>query len=121
MGCDFTIHIGKPKIRKRTFLECDIDSEHSLKQPRIVVGECSFLKASLFNDPYTFVPYPIMKLSDLIPYACDGYVVITEDLIKKIESIEWINTTSYELYVTKEELIEFLRKHIGKPCYYICW
>ncbi len=120
MGCDFTIHIGKPPI-KRQGLNTDLDCRKAIEQPHISIGECSFLKAMLFNDPKAFIPEPIRRLAEIIPSYGEEPITINDELIEKIKKIEWRNNTVYNLYTTKEKLIKFLEKHRGKPCYHICW
>ena len=128
LGCDFTIHIGKPPItRHRPFPVCllskyELDYEKAAKQPSLVIGECSFLKYGLTQDK-SFIPEPIFILSDLIPPADSGKSVkIDDELIKKVaEAMSKPNTTGYEIYVSKQVVVEFLRKHKGKECYYVCW
>jgi len=128
MGCDFTIHIGKLPIKgwKHDFVSLilgqvvDIDENEAIKQPHIIVGECSFLKAGLTEDD-SYIPEPIRVLSDIIPYYGTGKTKKIDEFIKLVEEIKWENSTSYELYISKKELIEFLRKHEGEECYYVCW
>jgi len=126
MGCTYTIHIGKiPVIEEIVVVPPnkiykEIDSDIALRQPHIEIGECSFLKAGLYND-LSYVPEPIRELKKIIPSYHLTSKKITENLIEKIASIEWKNTTQYEMYITKEELIEFLRRYIGEECYSICW
>jgi len=127
MGCDVHIHIGRPPILYRNpypialFCEYEIDTDKALKQPHIWVGEASFLKAGLTGDIDRYVPQPIQKICKLIPDSCSGKSVIIDDkLIETIEEIDWTNNTQYEI-CEKKKLIEFLKKHKGKECYYICW
>ena len=126
MGCIFTIHTGKVPLKEDEDGELEIDAEKALKTDNFEVGECSFLKAALFEDEETFIPYPIRVLSELIDNYKEvrekgrGRGKINEDLIKKVADIEWKNDTSYKL-CKKEELLEFLKSNKGKECYYVCW
>jgi len=47
--------------------------------------------------------------------GCDFVIVIGKRAMEKK------NTTSYEIYITKEELVNFLKEHKGKECFYMCW
>ena len=121
MGCDFTIHVGKIPIKYEDEISLELDCEKACSQPHIVVGECSFLKAGLFDDD-SFIPEPIRVLSEIIPsYGSRRTRKIDDELIKEVKRIEWINTTDYELYITKEQLLDFLEMYKGEECYYVCW
>lgn len=128
MGCDFTIHIGEPPIKRRRpfpvslLSEYELNYDKALAQPSLTIGECSFLKYGLTQDK-SFIPEPIFELSDLIPSADSGKSTeINDELIEKVsKAMDKENTTGYKIYVSKEEVLEFLRKHKGKKCYYICW
>jgi len=126
MGCDFTLHVGNVPVKKLTEIETEIDLEEAYRQPHIIVAECSFLKAGLLGDPDYFIPYIVRRLSDLIPSGSYAKTrVIDNQLIEEVEKAwelhEKYNKSPYEVYVTKEELLNFLREHKGKPVYYICW
>lgn len=127
VGCDVHIHIGKPPILYKNpypaslICEYEIDAQKALQQPNIWVGEASFLKANLLGDMDRFIPRPIQKICKLIPDSCSGKSVTIDDkLIRAIEEIDWTNNTHYKI-CDKKELIEFLKKHKGEECYYICW
>ena len=106
MGCDFVLHIGEPTR----------DGGDAFDRPFIVVAEASFLKYGLTGDK-RFVPEPVMELSRLLSRP----TVIDDGLIEKVKEIEWKNNSVYELYMSKEDVIEFLQQHKGEKIYYECW
>jgi len=134
MGCDFTIHVGKVPIVRHVYelpllllgKNVEVDLEKAAKQPHIVVAECSFLKAALYEDEETFIPYIVSRLSDLIPCGNTGRTrKIDDKLIIEVENA-WemhkkLNKSNYKVYTTKKELLEFFKKYKGKECYYLCW
>ena len=86
--------------------------------PRVWVGEVSWLKAALFEDPDTFIPDPVLKVSEVVG---EDFPVITDDLIERVEdALEVDNRTSYS--VSKPEpVVKFLQGHKGKRCFTISW
>ena len=125
------IIVGKPKIQIQNIvasanLGVEVDLEKAAKQPHIVVAECSFLKAALYEDEETFIPYIVSRLSDLIPCGNTGRTrKIDDKLIIEVENA-WemhkkLNKSNYKVYTTKKELLEFFKKYKGKECYYLCW
>jgi len=130
MGCEYTIHIGKlpivreaDAIEKMFGIEVIVDTTVSAEQPYIEVGDCSFLKAGLTGELEKYIPKAIRDLTDIIPGGDSGKTAtIDENLIDKINALDWENGTEYyKLNITKEELIKFLKEHMGEQCYSICW
>lgn len=94
-----------------------VASERVGRTPNIHVGEVSWLKAALFEDVETFVPGPVMKVSE----AIGDEAVIDDALIEQIEkALQEPNTTSYSLS-SVEDIMAFLRQHKGKTAFTISW
>jgi hypothetical protein len=131
MGCDYTVYVGEIPIKRKCadltdllfghYVEVDYEKVHEL--PHVVIGEASFLKASLTDDRKTFIPGVIDKLSRLIPVADSGNTVIIDDaLIAYVrEAVKAPNESSYEVYRKPEEIVKFFEDNKGKPCFAICW
>jgi hypothetical protein len=130
MGCDYTVYVGEIPIKgKCTDLASlllghyvEVDYEKVSELPHIVIGEASFLKASLTGDRKTFIPGVIDKLSRLIPTADSGNTIIIDDaLIAYVrEAVKTPNESSYEVYKKPEEIVKFFEDNKGKPCFAIC-
>ena len=85
----------------------------------VVVGEVSWLKAALFEDEETFVPSPVMRISELIPETPP--VEITEELVAEAEKAFALeNTTSYDVG-DGADVVEFLRRNIGREAFTASW
>ena len=88
--------------------------------PQVHVGEVSWLKAGLFEDPETFVPDTVMRISELIPSG-EEPTLITTDLISEVEkALQLPNKTSYHLS-PGDEILVFLRQHLGKKAFTVSW
>ncbi|GEM_PF-3040838 len=82
-----------------------------LSLPFVSVGECSLLKAALFDEEETFVPNPIQKILDLIGpkeiRKCD------EAFVQGVkEALALPNQTGYKL-ADPRRVILFVESHIG--------
>jgi len=86
--------------------------------PNIWIGEVSWLKAALFEDPDKYVPGPVEQIVEIIG---EDFPRITEDLIVKVKAAFYApNTTKYEV-AREEDVVEFLRQHKGKKVITITW
>jgi hypothetical protein len=86
--------------------------------PNIWIGEVSWLKAALFEEPEMFIPGTVVKISDLIG---EELPIITDGLINKIvEAFNAENNTSYSL-ANPKEVEDFLKQYKGLPCFTISW
>lgn len=86
--------------------------------PAIWVGEVSWLKAGLFNDPQKFVPQPVLEVNELIG---EDLPVIDDVLIARIRNaLRAPNTTSYSVSDT-DAVLQFLVEHKGERCFTISW
>ncbi len=67
--------------------------------PHFDVGEVSWLKAGLIEDPDRYISGPIDKLSDIFPNSLvKDFTVITDEVIDRVkEAIGVTNQTSYQL------------------------
>lgn len=86
--------------------------------PSVHVGECSFLKAALFEDNDTFIPDPLGEISDLIG---EDLPIITDELIEKAKSaLDMENRTQYSMN-SADNIIKFLEDHKGDRAFTIAW
>jgi hypothetical protein len=91
-------------------------------------GEVSWLKAALLEDE-TYIPETIEEISELIPY--DTLTTITKELIEQVEKTFDLPNRSIKeggvwqgkgySIAKKEDVIEFLKKHIGKKSFTVSW
>ena len=87
--------------------------------PQCWVGEVSWLKAALFNNEEEFVPSPVGRISELIPYWTT--VRVTEELIEQVDkAFDLVNSTTYNL-VQREKIIDFLRENFDKEVFTVSW
>ncbi len=96
------------------------DEDHNAveKTPSVWVGEVSWLKAAVFNDPDSFIPNPIEAVAELFK---QGVVDITDELIERVEkALERSNQTAYRIE-RKEPVVDFLKEHKGKKAFTISW
>ena len=88
------------------------------KTPDVWIGEVSWLKASLFDDPDRFIPGPVQAVYEVVG---EDFREIDDEMIKEIEeALSLENTTSYRL-ASKESVIKFLKEHYGKKTFTISW
>lgn len=84
--------------------------------PSVFVGECSFLKAALFEDD-SFVPEPVGVISELF----NDEPLIDDKLIEDVEKAMTLpNNTGYSLG-NGEEILELLKKHKGLHAFTVAW
>ena len=83
------------------------------------VGEVSWLKAAFLEDSKTFIPQPVLLVSELIPRG--WLTTIDVELIDKVaEALMVENQTQYALS-TGAEVINFLAHHKGRKAFNISW
>ena len=96
--------------------------------PNIWIGEVSWLKADLFDDPETFIPDTVQKISDLIG---DDFPTLDENLLNQIEdAFDLPNKTvkkdgvwsgkGYRI-AKKKDVIGFLKQYIGYKLFTVSW
>jgi hypothetical protein len=86
--------------------------------PNIWIGEVSWLKAALFEDN-KYIPEPVMAVRELLG---DDPVLITEEFIQAVsDALTQQNTTHYSVTNRVDEVVAFLRMHLGKLAYPISW
>ncbi len=86
--------------------------------PNVWIGEVSWLKAALFEDPDTFVPDPVDKVSEIVG---EDLPVIDEDIIDQITAaLRLPNNTRYSI-ADPGEVRAFLEQHKGKKIFVISW
>ncbi len=88
------------------------------KTPDIWIGEVSWLKASLFGDPDSYIPDSIQAVSEVVG---EDFRKIDDEMIEEVErALSLDNTTNYRI-ASKESITEFLREHYGKKTFCISW
>jgi hypothetical protein len=96
--------------------------------PSVWVGEVSWLKAALFEDPDAFIPDTVNQINEIIG---EDLPVIDDDLIKRISDAFNVpnNTTKpdgvwdgagYRI-AERETVVNFLEQHRGKPVFTVSW
>lgn len=87
--------------------------------PNIWIGEVSWLKAALFDDPDKFIPNPVMQVAEIIG---EELPVVDDELIEKVgNALKTENQTTAYATSTASEVVEFLQKHKGKHAFKISW
>jgi len=98
--------------------EWDVIDRKLAKTPAVWVGEVSWLKAALLDDNDTYIPAPVMAVSEAIG---EDFPVIDDELIGKVQdALAEPNQTGYKVNDPKE-VLAFLTKHKGKKCFTIAW
>lgn len=86
--------------------------------PDIWIGEVSWLKAAVFGDPEKYVPSPVGQIHDIIG---EDLPAINEGMITLIgAALDADNSTGYSI-AGKDEVLDFLRQHIGKRVFTVSW
>ena len=86
--------------------------------PNIWIGEVSWLKAGLTEDPETFIPSTVDQIQETIG---EDLPILDDNLVNKIlKSFEVENTTSYSL-ANREDVEKFLIEHLGKQVFTVSW
>ena len=101
------------------FEEQDGALEIIRETPQCWVGQVSWLKAALLDDEESYVPSPVGRISELIPYWTT--VRVTEELIEQVDkAFDLVNSTSYDV-VERKKIIAFLRENFDKEVFTISW
>lgn len=86
--------------------------------PSVWIGEVSWLKAALFEEPKTFIPDTVGQIYQIIG---EDLPVIDDDLIRKVmAAFDSKNATTYDL-ANPSEVKEFLESHKGKRAFTVSW
>jgi hypothetical protein len=87
--------------------------------PSVNVGEVSWLKALVFDDPDAFIPDPVQQVKDLIDSS--GNTVITDELIDQVQAaMQAPNDTGYDVS-DSNKIVEFLKTHKGARAFTVSW
>lgn len=87
--------------------------------PEYFIGEVSWLKAALFDNEETFIPTPVMKVSEIISNTLP---VIDDALIEALcAAVTVPNTTGYGVNSNAAKLREWLNQYKGKKLFQISW
>lgn|SRR5574339_877589 len=97
---------------------CDLFSLAN-KTPNIWVGEVSWLKAGLSDDPDEFIPEIVDSINNIIG---EDFRVIDDELINEVSQAfdTCKNTTGYNT-TEKDGIINFLNKYKGEKTFTISW
>lgn len=99
-----------------------ITSRLIVETPNVWVGEVSWLKGALFDNPDKFIPSAVEAVYDVIG---EELPVIDDELIAKIhESLNLDNNTSYSVVDGSDvdnPVIKFLKEHKGLRCFTVSW
>lgn len=139
MAADLHIHIfeGITEEDLRLFFTSSLGSKHfnmaeaAIQQrlglqthekvgdtPNTWIGEVSWLKAMILEDPEEFVPTPVSIIHELIG---EDLPILDSDLIYKIiDALDHENTTMYRI-TRPEDVIGFLSGHEGKQVFTVSW
>ncbi len=86
--------------------------------PNVWIGEVSWLKAMVLEDPDEFVPTPVSIIHELIG---EDLPILDSDLIYKvIDALDHENMTMYRV-AKPEEVIGFLSGYEGKQVFTVSW
>ncbi len=84
--------------------------------PSVWIGEVSWLKAGLFEDPDRYIPAPVQAVYEVIG---EDFRKIDDEMIKEVEgALSLKNNTNYSVATS---VTEFLRGHYGKKTFTISW
>lgn len=86
--------------------------------PNLWIGEVSWLKAGLFDDPDQFIPDVVQSVSDTIG---EELPIVDDQLIEKLrKDFTAGNRTDYEVS-RFSEAEQFLRSHMGCRAFTVSW
>lgn len=105
-------------LSRRQGDEWDRAYEKIMNAPNIWVGEVSWLKAALTEDPETFVPPVVQQVHDLIG---EDLPILDEALRDKIVAAFGAkNGTGYGV-ASQKEVEGWLNEHIGQKLFTVSW
>ena len=86
--------------------------------PHIHVGEVSWLKAAVLDDPETFIPAVVGQIAEII---AEDLPVVDDALIAKIKGAYAIgNKTGYDV-APANAVLDWLEKHRGQRVFTVSW
>jgi len=86
--------------------------------PNVWIGEVSWLKAAVMNDPDAFIPSAVQRVHDLI--GEDLPVLDNALAANLLAAIPALNTTGYRV-VDVETLRDWLAQHLGLRLFQVSW
>ena len=87
--------------------------------PNIWIGEVSWLKASLSEDPSEYIPTLVEVLYDLVG---EDFTTITPEFIDQVSAaFDTEEISSYYDSFEKDRLINFLNKYMGEKVFHVSW
>lgn len=104
-------------IEDQKEMRVEYDEDIVFNTPSVWVGEVSWLKAALFEDPESFIPDLVGAVQDVI----HDLVLIDDKLIESIKAaLNHGNKTGYSV-TEADTVLEFLEGHKGKSAFTISW
>lgn len=119
----FSSHLGSKYFNwnRRSAKEKELESEAYevvANTPSVWVGEVSWLKAALTDDPDTFIPGPVVVIQDIIG---EDLPIIDDALINQIcAAFKQENTTGYDVS-EGNGVRDFLEKYRGERVFTVSW
>lgn len=86
--------------------------------PDVWIGEVSWLKAAVFEEPETFIPNTVMAMAELIGWDFKPIDFEFIDCVK--EAFDKPNDTGYSL-AGLDSVLEFCYAHRGKETFQVSW
>lgn len=111
----------KPELlfRQRSLNEMDREFTKMHDTPNIWIGEVSWLKAAVFNDPDAFIPNVVLMVHEAIG---EDLPVLDEVLLEKLRSaFDAVGGGSGYSIAEWPKVEEFLRQHMGERLFTISW
>lgn len=95
-----------------------------IKSDQVWIGEVSWLKAALLDDPEQFVPNPVAAIHDAVHDDADnidGLAVLNQELRTRIiRALEKPNQTAYRV-ASPKDVDEWLAAHMGDQIFTVSW
>jgi hypothetical protein len=93
-------------------------SERVARTPQVWIGEVSWLKAGLLENPDRYIPQPVQLVADIVG---EDLPVIDDQMILQIKNaLESDNITGYSTAHVKK-VVDFLEAHKGKKVFTVSW
>jgi hypothetical protein len=87
--------------------------------PNVWIGEVSWLKAALTDDPDTYVPNPVAKVSEIVG---DSLPRLDDAMVDRLmAAVGEDNGTSYRTADEPVKLREWLIEHKGRRVFTVSW
>lgn len=77
------------------------------------------MKGLVFKDKEEFVPDPVQGIREL--FSTDGDDVITEELIARANKVMGMENKTQYTIENGDEVVQFLRQHVGSKAFVVSW